>query len=1031
MTPSSCFRSVILAVALLSSWRAASGQPLVERETYIVQYSSPVREHQERTLGAIGTALGRAAAPVHRYSRAFQGLALELTGTEADAVAALPGVARVLRSRELRPLSDAGPAWIGARGIWKGTTTGGLPGTEGEGVVIGILDTGINMDHPSFADVGGDGYDHVNPRGSGNYVGWCRPSHPKYSPSRACNDKLIGAWSWPEAGDNPEDDRGHGSLVASVAAGNHTTAKVFYPGGGIARPVSGVAPHANLISYDVCGTGCQESTVLAAIDQAVEDGVDVLNLSFGTAYYHNDPWDSPVAMALLGARVAGIVVTVPAHWVAGPHDPPFLQSPGTAPWVLAASASTHNRRLTSVLTGWRDGEASPSLEIRGKGLTSAYGPAPVVYGQCHMPPPPGTFDGEVAYCSGSSVQETALELREAGAGGMIHWVPEPEYDVPEAPLAPQPSVLPVVQIEALFDAWNLSDWLQTGNGHRASISATAVEISPEFADVMPSSSSAGYRIKPDLVAPGVDILGAFRDPEKYQLASGTSMASAHVAGAAALVRALHPDWTVAEVHSALATTARMDVLVRRFDGEEHRELWDGGFGRLDLGTAGRAGLVLDHGAEAFRDPVTASSPALNVPWLRNYSCYQTCTWTRTVRSTLPVVSHWTAAGSLDPYWPGPLPVITPGSFTLPPGGVQTLEIRMPSRGPHGYFFGNLLLTEVAGKAAQAHLPLLGYIAGDFDLQVTKAGAGSGRVVSSPAGIDCGADCTGTYREDTIVTLTATAEPGSVRLGWTGGGCYGPGPVCQVTVDRAVAVTAHFGVPAPDQPITNGVPVEDSVPGPVAHGAWKYYWFDVESGVRELIVDLENLSGVARLYLRHGEKPDGSRWDCTLVNWGSSERCRMDRPAAGRWWIGITSEFETYGDNSNRYRIQATWAPVLPTDFHTITPCRVLDTRQTYFAMINSFPRTFPVAGLCGIPATATAVVANITALDPQSSGSVRFYAEDLGLPPMESLYFLAGKTRANQIFLRLTGGSGTTGAVAELDQGGTVHVLLDVFGYFE
>ncbi len=96
-----------------------------------------------------------------------------LTPEEAAKVAQLPGVLRVVRNYTRYLQTDTSLEYLNAVGIWDGSNTGALPGTMGEGIVAGIIDTGINMDHPSFADVGDDGYDHTNPLGAGNYTGWC------------------------------------------------------------------------------------------------------------------------------------------------------------------------------------------------------------------------------------------------------------------------------------------------------------------------------------------------------------------------------------------------------------------------------------------------------------------------------------------------------------------------------------------------------------------------------------------------------------------------------------------------------------------------------------------------------------------------------------------------------------------------------------------------------------------------------------------------------------------------------------------
>ena len=109
--------------------------------------------------------------------------------------------------------TDYGPQWMGAPSVWDGGATG--VATKGEGVLVGIIDTGFNMDHPSFADIGGDGYNHTNPFGAGIYKGLCASNPGTW----ICNDKLVGYYIF--TGETTEDTDGHGSHTASTAAGNY------------------------------------------------------------------------------------------------------------------------------------------------------------------------------------------------------------------------------------------------------------------------------------------------------------------------------------------------------------------------------------------------------------------------------------------------------------------------------------------------------------------------------------------------------------------------------------------------------------------------------------------------------------------------------------------------------------------------------------------------------------------------------------------------------------------------------------------
>jgi hypothetical protein len=209
-----------------------------------------------KTIDAINNVLGHQAVVIFQYQYAFNGFALKLTPAEAAEVVKMPGVNNVWREQVVEIDTDAGPTWIGAPGIWNGTATGGLPGTKGEGIIAGILDTGINHDHPSFAAVGEDGYVSTNPFGPGNYIGWCETDDPTF-----CNDKLIGAWdfvySLTPSGPyfdypSPEDENEHGSHTASTVAGNVVTATLIAPTLSYSSTISGVAPHANIVAYDIC-----------------------------------------------------------------------------------------------------------------------------------------------------------------------------------------------------------------------------------------------------------------------------------------------------------------------------------------------------------------------------------------------------------------------------------------------------------------------------------------------------------------------------------------------------------------------------------------------------------------------------------------------------------------------------------------------------------------------------------------------------------------------------------------------------------
>jgi len=663
--------------------------------------------------------IGRPLEVRFSYSFAFAGFAAEMTPAEADRIAALPGVRQVTPDARRQLHTDVGPGWIGAPGVWDGSATGSA--SRGEGVIIGVIDTGLNLDHPSFADPGPiDGYNYANPFGAGVYKGLCATNPARYR----CNDKLLGYYIF--TGETTDDTDGHGSHTASTAGGNRVAALLDVSSTNafsFAPTISGVAPHAHLIAYDACidGSGCPLTALTAAIDQAVADGVDVINYSIGGP--SSNPWIDIDAQAFLGAVAAGVLPAVSAG-NSGPGAS-TVGSPGDAPWVLTVAASTHTRSSEVALINLSGGASAPPANLHGQALTAAYGPAPIVYAgkfgdpKCQTPFPANTWThGEIVVCDRGGIARVAkgTAVKKGGARGMVLVNTEPGES-----LVADPHIIPAVHLSKA-DGDALKAWLATGSGHTATIQATQIHIDPAHADAMADFSSRGPLtnaardvIKPDVTAPGVDVLAAFRsgsgpagdaEPwmDEFNFLSGTSMSSPHTAGAAALLHSLHPVWTPSEVKSALMTTAVV-AGVRKEDGSTPAEPFDRGGGRIDVSRAANAGMVLDVTPAQFNaaDPAFDGEPkTLNLPSLADSACPAICSWTRTVRNptnrALTFAASYAGAGSAT---------ITPSLLSLGPGQTAPFQIALDvSAATKGVWaFGLLIWHEQGNHAPDAHFPV--------------------------------------------------------------------------------------------------------------------------------------------------------------------------------------------------------------------------------------------------------------------------------------------------------------------------------------
>jgi subtilisin family serine protease len=603
-----------------------------------------------------------------------------------------------------------------------------ISGYKGEGVIVGIIDSGINMQHPSFAEVGGDGYEHINPFGQGNFIGACDPSNQYHDASIVCNNKLIGAWTFAATSvisnfdtgaKSPNDEDGHGSHTASTVAGNIIN-NPEVNGVDFTR-VSGVAPHANIIAYDVCGFlsngsysgNCTGSALMGAIDQALEDGVDVINYSISGG---TSPWTDYMEYSFLIARSIGTVVSTSA----GNEGPSVGTVNHLSPWVLSVAATTHNRALNNSITNITDGtDIYPT--ILGAGTTTALptdteiilastlgGTNPQLCG-AFDPTQAAQIAGKIVFCERGTYGRVEKAQNVADAGGVGYILMNDAGN--GSSLVADAFPIPGVHI-SYNNGIALRSWLQSHPGATARISGTTFDFSNSNADIMASFSSRGPApavfgnvIKPDLGAPGVDIVAAVADTGSgspdFDLLSGTSMASPHTAGSAALLRGLHPDWSAGEIQSALMTTSTAPIL--KENGTTPTTPFDIGTGRIQVALAAHAGLVMDEDPQTFWDANedAVAIAALNVPSMATTSCVVTCSWERTFRNTLDTAVEWTFSGETANL------TASPSTFTIPAGGTQTVEFTLDVNGkPLGsYVFDRATLTASGNVAPAVALPV--------------------------------------------------------------------------------------------------------------------------------------------------------------------------------------------------------------------------------------------------------------------------------------------------------------------------------------
>ncbi|NYZ61199.1 S8 family serine peptidase [Luteimonas deserti] len=700
----------------------ARGKPRLDVKSASARgYVGYLQRRQADLEGAIALRVGRPLAVERRMQHAINAVVMELTPAEAAGVEQMADVRFVEPYREYALDTDTGPRLIGAEAVWNAEWPGATGRFQGEGVVFGILDSGINFGAPSFAAVDPvDGYQHVNPLGSGTYLGSCAPGGVD---AGRCNDKLIGGYDFvceapgntcanPGFREEPGfgDTNGHGSHVASTVAGNRRDV-VFR---GNPRRISGVAPRGNIVAFDICYTNiatgqglCPNVSAVAAVNQAVADGiVDVINYSIGGGA---QPWTEAVSQAFLGATEAGIFIAASAgNSGPGPNTMGHLE-----PWVSSTAAAQHGRGafalalnvtgpapvpepLAPVLVNEGTGGVAFNATIPGSTPLRISAGFDGAEDGCAAYPA-DTFAGAIAVVRRGTCSFTIKtdNARNAGAVAVVIANNAPAGLIPSVPGTTIPAFgVTQAEGEALRDF---------GRAHPATATAGVQFpplVLPNTADALGAFSSRGPAgtfnlVKPDITAPGVSILAVVAGTtitgfeNAIDLYNGTSMASPHQAGAAGLIRQARPGWSVPEIKSALALTAKTEVF--KEDSVTPGTPFDKGSGRVQVDRAINAGLVMHETTANYQaaNPATGGDAAtLNQPSLANRNCYSSCSFVRTFRNPHGSASSWRIR------FTGVNATAVPSTLKVPAGGTASVRITVNTRGVAAdgrWTFGEMVL----------------------------------------------------------------------------------------------------------------------------------------------------------------------------------------------------------------------------------------------------------------------------------------------------------------------------------------------------
>jgi subtilisin family serine protease len=700
---------------IMAEQPTTTGNRLNLNSTAAHHYRAHLQAQQAQVFAAIQRTFAHAEL-YRNYQIVFNGLSVALPGVD-DATAeaqlrAVPGVAAVFRERTHALNMYGSLPTMNTEALWNDPTIGGQP-NAGAGIKIAVIDTGIRQDH-AFFNPEGYTYPEGFPKGETDYT------TPKVIVARAYFRPDLAPLPGSETPQPGAKDDSHGTHVAGTAAGNaNTVANAF----GIEQTISGVAPRAYLMNYkafysnDSIFSGLAfETELIAAMEDAVVDGADVISNSWGSRANINSRYD-PIAITANAAADAGVVVVFsvgndgPSKSTADSND--FTRK------LIMTGASTTNRTIAAGFVDVVAPEGAPDTLI-GQPYGGADFGEPIiqeVFGPAAYVPvetisgsslgceelPAGSLAGKIALVERGSCHFSikVVQAQLAGAQAVIVYNNAEGGDtiltmgggdrVDEVVI---PSVFVVHSVGVAMIDW----YHQHGDAAQVKIDPQPrlIDLTP---DVLASFSSQGPtfqgELKPDVVAPGVNILSSgyaqamgSEQHLGYGLSSGTSMSAPHVSGGVALLLQAHPEWSPLDVKSALMATANPNVW-RDIDRTERASVLGRGAGRIDLGQAVNPRLL-------FNPP--SLSYGLLQPTVGQPTHAEITIAARNITATPQTyaISSENLSGTMQIS-------VAPSSLTVAPGEVAhiTVAVDIPADSPTADYEGQIMLQ---GENT-LHLPL--------------------------------------------------------------------------------------------------------------------------------------------------------------------------------------------------------------------------------------------------------------------------------------------------------------------------------------